>query len=87
MNEQPIGQPVYYWILTVDVETSRPVVLGPYTTENEANQIGFSKLGYAFEVHPLKTRDVGLATKTLKHRRLMQTEKLEEALKRAKHQI
>lgn len=77
----------YYWILTVDRVSSRPVILGPYSTEEEANQIGFGKLGGSFEVVPLRTRDVGLATKVLKHRRFMTTDQLSEALKRARHKI
>ncbi len=80
------GHNIYYWILTVDKATGRPVVLGPYGTESEANDIGFSKLGVVFEVVPLRTRDVTLATKVLKHKRFMETEQLDEALKRAKHQ-
>jgi len=77
----------YSWILTVDKNTGRPVVLGPYNSDDEANQIGFGKLGGQFEVIALKTRDVGLATKILKHRRFMETEKLDEALKRARHKV
>ena len=78
---------IYQWIQTVDTESGRPVVLGPYNDENEANRVGFEKLGGNFEVIPLRTRDVGLATRILKHRRFMQTEQLSEALKRARHKI
>jgi hypothetical protein len=75
----------YYWILTLDSESGRPIVLGPYGTEAEANEIGFSKIGTSFEVIPLQTRNVAAATKVLKHRRFVETERLQEALKRARH--
>ena len=78
---------IYYWILAVEPITGRPVVLGPYSTESEANDVGFNKCGGTFEVLPLKTRDVGLATKILKHRRFEQSEQLAEVLKRAKHKV
>ena len=77
----------YYWILAVEPTSGRPVVLGPYGTESEANDMAFSKLGASFEVVPLQTRDVGLATKILKHRRFEQSEQLAEVLKRARHKI
>ena len=77
----------YYWVLAVEPMSGRPVVLGPYPSEGEANDMGFSKLGTNFEVIPLSTRDVGLATKILKHRRFIETEKLNEAMKRARHKI
>ena len=77
----------YYWILAVEPTTGRPVVLGPYDTEAAANDMAFSKLGAAFEVVPLQTRDVRSATKILKHRRFEQSEQLAEVLKRARHKV
>lgn len=81
------GNGLYYWIRTIDKMSGRLVVLGPYHSEDEANQIGFGKLSGDFEAVPLKTRDVNLATKVLKHKRFMQTEQLGEALKRARHKV
>lgn len=80
-------QTTYYWILAVDMITGRPVVLGPHSTEAEANEIGFKKIGASFEVVPLNTRDINAATKMMKHRRFMQTEQLHEAVLRAKHKV
>jgi len=76
----------YYWLLAQDPKSGKSVILGPYVTEDDANRIGFVKLAGSFEVIPLPTRDPGKATKMLKYRRFHQTAKLEEALKRAKHQ-
>ena len=76
----------FYWILAVDKTSQRPVVLGPYNSEEEANRVGFEKIGGSFEVISLATRDPQRATKILKYKRFHQTARLEEALKRAKHQ-
>ena len=78
---------MYYWILAVESTTGRPVILGPYGSESDAADEAFGKLGSAFEVIPLRTRDVGLATKILKHRRFVQSEQLSEVLKRARHKV
>ena len=84
-DETAIPGRVYYWVLTVHKETGRPIILGAYATEEDANKIGFEKLDGSFEVIPLDTKDVNKATKMLKYRRFSQTARLEEALKRAKH--
>lgn len=77
----------YYWILAVDKSSGRPLILGAYDTEEEANQVGFQKIDSGnFEVVPLRTRNVQRANRILKYRRFHQTERLEEGLKRAKHE-
>jgi len=78
----------YYWLLAVDKVSGRPVILGPFDTEEEGNRIGFSKIDSGnFEVIPLNTRNAQRANHILKYRRFNQTAKLEEALKRAKHSV
>ena len=78
----------YYWILAVDKPTGRPVILGPFDTQDEANKIGFEKIDSGnFEVVPLNTRDSQKAKDKLKYRRFHQEAKLEEVLKRAKYQV
>jgi len=77
----------YYWILAVEGTTGRPVILGPYSSESEANDMAFNRCGASFEVIPLQTRDVRSATKILKHRRFEQSEQLAEVLKRARHKV
>lgn len=76
---------IYYWILARDNETQRNIILGPYRSEDDANRIGFEKIDGSFEVIPLKTSNVGNATRILKYRRFDQTSKLAEAIKRASH--
>ena len=77
----------YYWILARDNSTGRPIILGAYNTEEEANQIGFQKIHSGnFEVIPLPTRDVGRANHMLKYRNFHKLERLEEVVKRAKHE-
>lgn len=86
---EPAGkrQQEYFWILAT-APNGRPVILGAYATEDEANRVGLEKIKEGtFEVVPLKTRDAATATKCLKYRRFHQTAQLEEALKRAKHQV
>ena len=84
----PTDNNLYYWILAVDNSSGRPIILGPYDTEQEANSIGLTKIDSGnFEVVPLNTRNVQKANQVLKYRRFHQTARLEEALKRAKHTI
>jgi hypothetical protein len=82
---EPTGQ-AYYWILAVDKTSGKAVILGAFDSEDKANRVGFEKIDGAFEVVSLPTRDSGKATKILKYRRFSQTARLEEAVKRAKHQ-
>lgn len=77
----------FYWILATHAKSGRPIILGAYNTEEEANRIGFEKIEGSFEVVALGTRDINKANKILKYRRFDQTSKLEEAMRRAKHQI
>jgi len=58
----------YYWLTTVEMQTGRPVSLGPFLTEAEANDEGFNKVRQYFEVFALPTRDPTLAKKLLKER-------------------
>ena len=78
----------YYWISAIEKETGRLVVLGPYDSEDEANQVGFgAKLDGMFEVHKLGTIDKARATSEIKYKRFQQTQNLHESLKRAKHKV
>ena len=59
----------------------------PYTTEEEANQYGFSKLGSNFEVIQLNTKDVAQATRAIKRIIFERTSSLDTALQRARHKL
>lgn len=77
----------YFWLLALDTASGKTIIMGPYMSEDDANRVGFEKLAGHFEVVPLPTRDSAKATKMLKYRRFQQTAQLEEAIRRAKHQI
>jgi len=63
------------------------VVLGPYITEESANEYAFRHLGSNFETHQLSTRDQSKATRMLKKRLFDKIGDLDQALKRARHQV
>lgn len=78
----------YYWICAVEKTTGTPIVDGPYDTEDEAFQVGYTKMrGEQFEVKPIKTIDRNKATADWRHERLMRSGQLIEVLKRTKHKI
>ena len=75
----------WYWVSAITNVSGKPIILGPFDTEEEANMVGFNKVGGTFRVVPLSTKDPGRATRILKYMRLNQTANLEEALKRVDH--
>lgn len=84
----PRERQVYYWVCAVDKVTGRPVILGPYTNESEANQFGFQKISDGdFVVEAMDTRDRQAAKARFNYKRLEQTGQLEVALKRAKYKV
>lgn len=74
----------WFWCWT---ENPRPVLLGPFNTQYEANQCGYRDLQGVFEVVALPTRDRGRATQMLKYRRLGQTHDIETSLERVRHKL
>ena len=87
-TKRHIAKRDYAWILAVDNITQRPVILGPYDSESEANRVGFEKITDGqFQVFMLSTRNRVMARDLLKYKRFDQTAKLEETLKRAKYQV
>jgi len=77
---------MYWWITTTSGD-GKMVVLGPYTTEEAANSYAFRHLGSNFETHQLFTRDQSKATRILKKRLFDKIGNLDQALKRAGHQL
>lgn len=65
----------------------RPVVLGWYNTEEEANTVGFQQLGGDFEAYELPTTDKARATAMIKAKILNQTSDLDMALRRVSHKL
>lgn len=75
-----------YWYIACKLN-GRMVLLGPYDTENEAYEIGSSKLNTAYEVIPMNTKDRSEATRRLRHRILNETSDLGRSLRRMKHRV
>lgn len=65
----------------------KPVILGPYRTEEEASNFGFQRLGSNFETYDLPTRDKARAASMIKARILQQTSNLDTALQKVRHQL
>jgi hypothetical protein len=79
-------QSQYYYVTTV--WQGKSVLLGPYSTEEKANEVGFSgKLSGTFEIISLPTRDRGKATQMLRARKLNTGSNLGQALQRVRHKI
>jgi len=77
---------MYFWVWAMSggrIAVFKP----PYTTEEEASEYGFSKLGSNFEVAQLNTRDVAQATRAIKRIIFDRTSSLDIALQRAKHKL
>ena len=48
----------WFWVCAIETISGRPVVLGPYNTEAEATQFGFSKIKDGdFKVYSFPTVD------------------------------
>lgn len=78
------GRDYHYVVATY---RGRRVLLGPYATEDEANEIGFEKLDVPFQVHTLPTKDRARATSILKAEVLSETASLGESLRRIRHKL
>ena len=76
-----------YWWITATSGNGKLVVLGPYFTEESANDYAFRHLGSNFETHQLSTRDMSKATRVLKKKLFDRIGDLDSALQRAKHNI
>lgn len=74
----------WFWCWT---EHPRPVLLGPFNTQYEANQCGYRDLQGVFEVVELPTCDRARATQILKYRKLGQTHNIETSLERIRHKL
>lgn len=71
----------YYWLITVSPTSAKPLLLGPYGSEQEAQQIGFDKVGGAFDIAALKTRDVGRASQILRAQRASTSRRLGDIIR------
>src|SRR4030042_417769 len=73
----------YYWIWAI--KDSRLIVVGCKTSEQEAYQFGYAKLGEIdFRVEELPTRDMDTAVRMIKGKVLDKTANLDLSIKRAR---
>lgn len=76
----------YYWIWAI--KDGRLVVVGCKSSEQEAYNWGYAKLGDVdFKVEQLPTRDMNAAVRMLKGKLLDKTANLDLSIKRARRQI
>lgn len=76
----------YYWLLARDIDSNKPYLVFGGNTEEEARQKGLEMLGGVdFEIKPLPTKNLAMASSMLKGNRLQETKSLREAGKRIGH--
>lgn len=76
----------YYWLVCQDPETNQPYLIFGGNTEDEARQKGLDVLvGLNFEIRPLATRNLQMASSMVRGKRLDETKSLTEAKKRLGH--
>ena len=83
MTQEQQQQQVYYWIR--GESQGRTVILGWFSTPEEAQAEGAEKIGGYFDVVPLTTKDMRKATQILKAKKLDESHSLPYALERVKH--
>ncbi|MDG6912631.1 MAG: hypothetical protein JRN35_06060 [Nitrososphaerota archaeon] len=77
----------FYWIVSRRLRDGRLTIVGPKSSQTEAEQFGYEKNLEPFEVVPLHTRDRGAATSQIKARNLDLTGDLEQSIRRSSHQV
>lgn len=75
----------YYWVTAV--HNGRTVLLGAFSTEEEADRIGYRKISGHYDVIMLPTKDSGKASQLIKARKLHNSANLEDSMQRLRHQI
>ena len=75
-----------YWYVRANCD-GRPVILGPYTSNEEASQAGYSQLDGDFDTVELPTRDLGKAVRMLRVNSLNEGNSLQQAMMRTKHSL
>ena len=86
LNRAVGARATYYWISAI--KDGRLVVLGPKTSEQEAFNWGYAKLGDVnFEVNNLPTRDMNAAVRMIKGKLLDKTANLDLSIRRARRKV
>lgn len=74
-----------YWYVWGKLDNGQHIALGPFYSEQEAWDLGYSKFPDEFQVVSLRTRSLEIATQMLKGRYLKKGATLEQATKRVRH--
>lgn len=77
---------MYWWVTTVS-PGGKLVILGPYSSEEDANEYGFSHFSSNFEVEQTAVKDQAEVTRIMKKKRYDTINNLDQALQRARHQL
>lgn len=76
----------YYWLLCVDPDTRKPVLIFGGNNEDEARSKGLEMLGgIDFEIRALPTRNLQMASAMIRGQRLEDTQSLRKARERLGH--
>lgn len=81
-----LGQEFFWTVTKFPYPNGHLVILGPYSSREDAEAKSYQELENPFEVVELNTRDRGKATAILKKRNLSSTSDLGSSLQRAGHQ-
>ena len=76
---------VYWWVY--GWHKNRRIVLGPYSSEDEAYEDGCAKISSDVKVIPLKTRDEQKASREIRARVLDETRNIDETFRRFRHSV
>jgi len=76
----------YWFISCISPESGRLIVLGEYPNKDEAERTAFPKLS-SYEVFSMPTKDRAKATQHAKYMQWQKHSNLEQAIKRAKHNV
>lgn len=76
---------IWYWAWGILAISGKSALLGPYSSPDEAEQMGYSTFNSNYRVEALPTRDEHKATRMLKHQRLDSGVGLEKAMERVRH--
>lgn len=82
-SNESLDSRTYYWIWAE--ENGRRILWGPYTTNEEAQRRGYSKLHCYFEVVALRTKDESTASRLMRARMLNDTGNIGESFQRFGH--
>jgi len=76
---------VYWWVY--GWHKNRRIILGPYSSEEEAYEDGYAKISSDVKAVPLRTRDEQKASREIRARVLDETRDIDETFRRFRHKV